>query len=741
MSPEQLLFWESMAEHYLCTLGEVMIAALPTQLVLTSETRLMATGSDARVPHGPSAVLLEALHHREVLTVAEAGELLGLKDPMPVLKDMIAEGTIAMEEEMVPRYTPRMVKYVELTPDNRTEEALHAQFDRLARAGKQLDLLMRHVELSRCLSDDVRDVERSMLLRLSGASPGILKQLEKKGVLQVVERPADLPSKAMLDRPEVTLSPAQQQALYLVQQQWKERDVVLLRGVTSSGKTELYVQLMLEAMDRGEQVLYLLPEIALTTQVIVRLRARFGDRVAVHHSRLSLRERTELWIGMRERPEAYPLVVGARSALFLPFQHLSRIIVDEEHDASYKQQDPAPRYHARDMAIVLGTIHKARVLLGSATPSMESLYNAGQGKYGSAELLERFGDVPLPEVRIADLRVARRKRTLTGHFTQELIDLIARALARREQAIIFQNRRGYVPVWQCNTCGWVPECDHCDVSLTYHKQRHALHCHYCGRNYDPPIECKECHGDRLRMIGLGTERVEEELKELFPDARVARMDQDTTRGKKAFERILGRFGAGEVDILVGTQMVTKGLDFDQVTVVGILQADNLLRFPDMRAHERGFQMMAQVAGRSGRRKESGTVVLQAMDAHHPVIAFVLQHDVMGMYARELEHRKAHGYPPFTRLVEFTMKHKEEQRVDQVARTTANALHDVLGDLVLGPEAPPVAWVRDLHIRKVLVKLRKSRYAADKERMKDVIDRIFASDEAKGVQLIIDVDPV
>jgi primosomal protein N' (replication factor Y) len=415
--------------------------------------------------------------------------------------------------------------------------------------------------------------------------------------------------------------------------------------------------------------------------------------------------------------------------------------VDEEHDPSYKQHDPAPRYNARDMAVVLAGLHGAKVLLGSATPSLESLYNARTGKFGLAKLTVRFGDAALPTIVKVDLAEAQRRKQMRGSFSQTLIAGIERALARKEQVIIFQNRRGYVPAWQCETCGWVPECEHCDVSLTYHKHDHGLRCHYCGRRYTPPTRCAACGSNRLKMVGLGTEKVEEELALLMPEARVARMDQDSTRGKHGFERLLARFGDGAIDILVGTQMVTKGLDFDQVTVVGILNADNLMRFPDLRAHERAFQLMAQVAGRSGRKRDPGTVFIQGRDIHHPLIDLVAAHDVDGMYARELPLRQAHGYPPFSRMVRIVLKHRDKARVQATAQVFADALRERLGDRVLGPEPPTVARVRDKHLLVILLKLERRNYRAEKSFLSDVIDRTFAAPQHRTIQIHVDVDPL
>jgi primosomal protein N' (replication factor Y) len=738
----QLAFWEALAAHYLCSVGEVMVAALPGPLLLHSSTRVMAAGprpawsGDAR-----QEVLLDALERRHALSLREAGELLGLKDPMPLVKRMLDAGSLRLEEELPTAHKPRMERYVRLTAAYSGEAALHALFDRLERAPKQLHLMMRHVELGRCFSGEPVPVRQDKLLKSADAGPADLKRLVEKGVLEVEERPAGDPPMEGKGNSSNPLTPAQEKALAELRRAFTEKHTVLFQGVTASGKTELYMALIQEALARGEQVLYLLPEIALTTQVIGRLRARFGEAVAVFHSRLSQRERADLWLRMQRGPAAVPLVVGARSALFLPYQRLGFVVVDEEHDPSYKQHDPAPRYQARDMVQVLAGLHGAQVLLGSATPSMESLWNARTGKYGFARLDVRYADAPLPTVIPVDLAEAHKRKRMRGHFSQDLVEGMVQALGRKEQVILFQNRRGYVPAWQCESCGWVPQCEHCDVSLTYHKKDHDLRCHWCGKHYPPPVQCPACASNRLRMVGLGTEKVEEELALLLPEARVARMDQDSTRGNHAFERLLQRLGHGDIDILVGTQMVTKGLDFEGVTVIGIVNADQLMRWPDFRAHERAFQLMAQVAGRSGRKGDAGQVYIQAREVHHPLIGLVAAHDVDGMYARELPLRAAHGWPPYSRLVRLLLKHRDEACVADTAAALAHALRSGLGERVLGPEPPPVARVRDKHLRTVLLKLDRKRYQGEKVFLRECIDRTFAQVEHRRVQLVVDVDPM
>lgn len=741
----QLALWEDMAAHYMCGPGEVMAAALPNVFMLTSESRISASGTPVQEGSLSNKALrvLDALENQPVLTMEALREVLGTVDATPTVNELVAAGAVTTAEEIKERYKEPTEKYVRLGAKANDEKALHTWFDALEQKGseKQQRVLMKYVELSGCFGPRERSVKSKALQKSSGVDASVLKQLEKKGVLEIFEKPADEHTVTSTgDTVNIDFSPAQLKALQDVRAQMALHAVTLLRGVTASGKTEIYIQLISDALVRGEQVLYLLPEIALTTQVIGRLRKWFGDRVLVYHSRLAQSERAAIWKRLLEDPMAAPIVLGARSAVLLPFSKLGLVVVDEEHEPSYKQQDPAPRYHARDTAILLARQHNAKVLLGSATPSIESMYNAHMGKYGHAELLARFGDAPMPAIDTIDLADARKRRQMRGHFAQGLLDKITEAIARREQVILFQNRRGYVPLWQCELCDWTPECEQCDVSLTYHKRRHRLSCHYCGREYEPPTACAKCGSRRLRMLGFGTEKVEEDLALLFPEARIGRMDQDTTRGKHAYHRILTEFSEGAIDILVGTQMVTKGLDFDHVHLVGVLSADALLRFPEFRAHERAFQLMAQVAGRAGRRNKGGIVALQTNDPGHPVIGFVKRQDVEGFYEREIEQRRKHLYPPFSRLVRLTLKHVKEDRVAATAQALTDALRPRFGDRVLGPETPAVARVRTLYLRNVLVKLQRGAHHAEKEALRNTIDRLFADKSHASVRLVTDVDP-
>lgn len=741
----QLKHWFDLAEYYMCSLGEVMMAAMPSVFMLSSETRITATG------HQPNDLALSnhALRALDILGQQPLSSLDALRESLgPALaaaavNELVLAGAATVDEELKDRSIKRTEQYLERGARAGEEDALHQWFTVLEKKGldAQLRALMKFVEMSSCFTPRERPVRRAELQRSSGTDSTAVKQLVGKGVLRVMEKEPELTGKGVILEPRLAFSAAQEKALIDLRAALREHPVSLLHGVTASGKTELYVELMAEAVAAGGQVLYLLPEIALTTQIIGRLKKHFGERVAVYHSRLSMTERAAIWRRMVDAPEQVPIVLGARSAVFLPFRNLQLVVVDEEHEPSYKQQDPAPRYHARETAIMLAHNSGAHVVLGSATPSMESLFNAKNGKYGFAALLERFGDAPLPTINVVDLAEARRKHQLRGSFSTELCDAVEASTAAREQTILFQNRRGYVPLWQCETCDWTPQCERCDVSLTYHKRRHRLSCHYCGREYEPPTACAKCGSRRLRMLGLGTEKVEEELALLFPEARIARMDQDTTRGKHTYHKLLRDLEEGAVDVLVGTQMVTKGLDFDHVNLVAVVSADALLKFPDLRAHERAFQLMAQVAGRAGRRNRSGSVMLQTFDPGHPVLGFVKNHDVLGFYERELEQRRKHHYPPFSRLVRMTLKHTKEDRVAGAAAALMEALRPVFGEMVIGPEVPAVAWVRNQHLRNIMVKLGRGTHKTGKDALRDAIDRVFADRKHSSVRITTDVDPM
>lgn len=743
----QFALWEWISSYYLCTIGEVMIAALPSGLKLTSETRLVlnpAFDRDYSILDDKEFLIAEALEVRQVLSVKEVGDILDRKTVYPIIKSLIEKGAVLVEEELKERYKPRVVSYVRLNEEMEKEDKLKAVFDELERAPKQLELLMSFIQMSRVLSDNPMEVKKVLLQKSVGATSAMVSQLVKKEVFVIYDK-----TEGRLDLHETDVSSSkklhakQQTAYEEIKKCFKTKQVVLLHGVTSSGKTEIYVKLIEEVLEEGKQVLYLLPEIALTTQIISRLQKYFGNSIGVYHSRFNQHERVEIWNNvMNPQEDQYKIILGARSALFLPFSNLGLVIVDEEHENTFKQHEPAPRYHARDTAILLSQLQGAKTLLGSATPSIETYWNAKEGKYGLVELNERYGGVQLPEILIADIKEATRKKLMKSHFSPLLMEQMEKALAHKEQVILFQNRRGFSPFLQCGTCGWTPVCVRCDVSLTYHKYSNRLRCHYCGYNEKSPASCNACGDTNVRMIGFGTEKIEEELAIFFPKARIARMDWDTTRSKNAYQRIINDFEDREIDILVGTQMVTKGLDFDNVALVGILNAGNMLNFPDFRAFERSYQLMAQVAGRAGRKKKRGKVVIQAFDPEHRIIRDVIANDFISMYETEMKERKQFHYPPFHRLIKLTLKHKDFDLLNAAAGYFGTELKKVFGRRMLGPEFPPIARIRDLYLKNILLKIeREASVSKSKKLLEEVIISFKNHKDYKKVRIIADVDPV
>ncbi len=742
----QMKFWEWMADYYMCTLGEVVGVALPAGLKLASESKVVSVVPlqevEAEALSDHEYMIMEALEMRGELSIAEVSEILGIQTVQPYIKKLIDRGYIATQEELRERYKPKMETRVKLHPDYHQEEQLTALCDRLEqRAPKQLDLLMAYL---REAPDFTTGINRVQLQKMAGCTSTVTKQLSEKGVLLLEQVQVDRIEEYEGERREdQALSNAQQTAFEETKAHFTDKDIVLLHGVTGSGKTEIYVHLIREALERGEQILFLLPEIALTTQLIQRLQRYFGDKIGVYHSRFNQQERAETWMRVLNRDEKhFPIVIGARSAVFLPFRKLGLIIVDEEHESSFKQHDPAPRYHGRDAAVVLGVIHNAKVLLGSATPSVESFHNALEGKYGHVTLDQRFGDRVMPEVLCADIRRELRRKTLREEFTSMLLEHMEEVLRDKKQIILFQNRRGYAPLWQCKECGWIPECTRCDVSLTYHKHLHHLNCHYCGYTEAPPTKCKACGSSNLQTMGYGTEKIEEHLAELFPQAKVARMDLDTTRTKHAYSKLLSDFDAGEIDILVGTQMVTKGLDFENVALVGVLNADLLLKFPDFRSLERAFQLIVQVSGRAGRKNERGKVVVQTYDPEHWVIRKAIDYDYEGMFRHELIERRKFLYPPFYRLIRLSLRHKNPAFVRESAHQFAAMLRaKVSNERVVGPEAPHIARINNYYHQNILLKLERT---ASTKRFKSAIQACideFKTDKARrSIRIVVDVDP-
>ncbi len=613
------------------------------------------------------------------------------------------------------------------------------------RAYKQLEVLLAYLTLG---GDCDNDIKASDLLKKANANSAVLKTMAEKGIFEVYERQVSRLKKFKAQVPvsSIQLTEAQQKAYTKIKEGFEEHKPVLLHGVTSSGKTEIYIKLIQEAIDEGKQVLYLLPEIALTAQIINRLKQYFGDRLGVYHSRYGTNERVEVWQQVRDfvkgKSMQRQIIIGSRSAIFLPYSDIGLIIVDEEHDSSFKQVDPAPRYNARDAAVVLGAIHQAKVLLGSATPSYESYYNALNGRYKLVEITERYGGVQMPEIILSDMRVERRRKTAQADFGSVLLDAVKDTLEEHNQAILFQNRRGFSLRVECDDCHYVPQCINCDVSLIYHKQQNVLRCHYCGYTASVPTECPSCHSTNIKMHGFGTEKVEEDLKLILPEAKIARLDLDTTRSKNDYQSILEAFQDKETDILVGTQMVTKGLDFDSVKVVGILNADNLLSFPDFRAHERSFQLMAQVAGRAGRKGKQGKVIIQTYEPSHPVLQDVLRNDFRGLYEKQMLNRRQFGYPPFYRLVMIKLKHKDFKKLNPAATALSSMLRPIFKQDLLGPEYPIVSRVKNLYIKQMLIKFNREHNA---QQVKDIIMKqikLFQLDpDYKSVIVQIDVDPM
>ena len=678
-------FWQWLADYYLCTLGDVYKAALPSGMKLESETLVVLNPEfEALQPLSEKEqLILDLLGNDSEQCITQLEKSSGIKNLLPVIKALLEKEAILVKEELKRSYKPRVESRVRLSAAMQTEEAVHRQFDALARAPKQLALLMKYIELSGWTEEkkELKEVSRKALLDSAGATSAVLNGLIGKGVFEIYSfEIGRLSAEQVSVSPLNPLSSAQQQAYNEILTHFHQKNVCLLHGVTASGKTEIYIHLIQQAIQAGKQVLYLLPEIALTTQITERLKRVFGNRLGIYHSKFPDAERVEIW-RKQLTDDDYDVILGVRSSVFLPFRRLGLVIVDEEHENTYKQQDPAPRYHARNAAIVLASMFGAKTLLGTATPCIETYYNAVHGKYGWVQLTERHQNVLLPHIEVVDIKELARKKRMTAQFSPLLLQKIREALEQKEQVILFQNRRGFAPMIECRTCGWIPKCKNCDVSLTYHKGLNQLTCHYCGYTYEVPKSCPACGGVELINRGFGTEKIEDDIKLIFPDARVARMDLDTTRTRTAYERIIADFEDGKTDILIGTQMVSKGLDFDRVSVVGILNADSMMNYPDFRSYERAFQLMAQVAGRAGRKNKQGLVVLQTKSPDLPLIAQVVSNDYGGLFQSQIEERNLFKYPPFYRLIYVYLKHRKEEVLDQAADLMAGYLRNGLGSRV------------------------------------------------------------
>lgn len=741
VTPQQLQLWEWMAGYYACTLGEVMAAALPSHLKLTSQTQLLsnpAYGADFSALDNDEYLIAEALHLQQTISLDDARKILNKKTVFPVIQRLLQKGVLFLREDLQEKYRPRKVTAVRFAePYRSAPDLLGALLQELEKYEKQTEIILALFHLQRSQPF----VRRQMLLDKAGASESTLRSLVKKNILELYERTLSRIADSDIEPDNAgELSKEQAEAVRQIAAAWQEKDRVLLQGVTGSGKTRVYIEMIQQVMAQGGQTLYLLPEIALTTQMINRLQRVFGDAVVVYHSKVNYHERVELWSAVST---GKPVVLAARSGLFLPFKDLKLVVIDEEHDPSFKQYDPAPRYHARDTAIYLAHLYKAKVLLGTATPALETYVNAQTGKYGWVTLNKRFGGLELPALQTIDLRHQLKTKQMHGIFSAPLLDALKTALAAGEQAILFQNRRGFAPIMSCQTCNWNAMCRHCDVSLTYHKQAHILRCHYCGYQQAPVQICPACGSGKVSLLGFGTEKIEDELKIVLPEARVARMDLDTAGSKGSLTALLNDFEERRIDILVGTQMVTKGLDFDNVGIVGVLGADQLLRFPDFRAGERTFHLLTQVAGRAGRKNKRGQVLIQAYTPEHPVLQEVLAGRFESFAMRELRERAEFHYPPYYRLIHVLLQHKDEKTVIAAAEQYGQLLRKILGARILGPVAPPIPRIRGYFGRQIMLKMEKDAplLVKTKQLLRDSVEVLNGQSGFGQIRVHIDVDPV
>ncbi len=744
----QYQFWKWISSYYMAPIGDVMNAALPANFKLASETKIVLHPDfdvNTITLETREQDIVETLEIRESLDLRELSEIIGIKTIQPVINSMMQRRIIISQEELNDKFVPKSAVFVTLHPNLLKEDVLRetlVQLEKQRTTEKQLQALMLLLKEGQYEQNSINPVLRSLMYD-QGVTPSSLHSLERK---KIITQERNIISRFQSSKSEQVelkaLSESQKATLTEIKESFVQHNTTLLHGVTGSGKTEIYVQLIQEQLDLGKQVLFLLPEIALTTQLIQRLSLYFGEQIGVYHSKFNQNERVEIWSHvLMNHPSRFRIIVGARSSIFLPFQDLGLIIIDEEHESSFKQYDPSPRYNGRDAAIVLGHMHRAKVLLGSATPALESYFNAQQGKYGLVSLRERYGKLKLPEVFCADVKDERQKKRMQSHFTSSLLNAIGEALTNKEQVILFQNRRGYTPLWNCEICNWTPKCKNCDVSLTYHKHTNTLKCHYCGYMLPPIGTCQKCGSNRLKMIGFGTEKVEDELALMFPETVIKRLDLDSTRSKNAYETILGDFANRSIDILIGTQMVTKGLDFDNVSLVGVLDADMLLNRPDFRAFERGFLLMSQVAGRSGRKGKRGKVIIQTGNPDHWVIKRVIDHDYVGFYEQEIKERKNFFYPPYYKLIAFTLKHKDEQTLSTASNDFARSLREVFKERVIGPEYPIIKRIQNLHLKSVILKIEKELSDQKvKERISLLVNDFYSNPFNKSVRIVIDVDP-
>ena len=746
INPLQLEFWKWISEYYMCSQGEVMRAAIPSGLSLESETLIRSNPafSDIHSLDSEAMKLYNTIENKAAVYLKGLPARINERSTIKILNELVIKNAVITGQSIREKYKPKEEIYIVLSMKY-TDNELNNILDNLIRAPKQHNLLSVYLRLTGYSSGaDLFPVKRSVLLKESGALPSSVNTLVKKGIfVSLTLESSRLKNVLESPLPLRQLTPLQAGALEKVKNLIKEKGIVLLYGVTSSGKTELYIHLIEEQLRNNRQVLYLLPEIALTTQIVERLRKHFGNSTAVFHSRFTDPEKVEIWnrVGDPLRKDSFKLILGARSSLFLPFSNLGLVIVDEEHDSSYKQSDPSPRYNARDSAIKLASLAHAPVILGSATPSVETYHNAVTGKYGLAEIGERFGEVKMPEIILADTRDAARKKRMISHFTPQLLHSIDEALQKGEQVILFRNRRGFSSYIECSECGWIPSCNNCSVNYTYHKEMNRLLCHYCGSSAIIPVKCGSCGKISMKTVGFGTEKLEDEIRIVFPGARVARIDQDSTRSKSAFKDIINAFEAGQTDILIGTQMISKGLDFENITVVGILNAESMLNFPDFRSHERAFQLMSQVSGRSGRRKKTGKVIIQTSDPENIIIRQVLNNDFRGMYETQMEERKLFNYPPYCRMIRISLKHREREKLNEYSSILGDHLKSEFGKRVLGPEFPLISRIQLWYIKNIIIKIERDKpLSRAKEIIRNSVEKVEKLRGAGSLRINIDVDP-
>ena len=747
----QIAHWQWIASYYMCAIGDVYRGAMPSALLLESETIISqkpAVFVDESQLSDDEFLIYEALQHQTSLKVQDIMSILNKKNIFPVIQKLVDKNILVLQEEVQESYTPKRIRYVRLHSKYDSNDGLGQLLETLKNAQKQKEIVLNYFQLS--ASEKPRGTaERSgakpitvkKLSEAANATSAIVKALIDKEIFEEYYIEVDRVNFSGKTKEEqLQLSENQNKAFIEIKESFTQKEVCLLHGVTSSGKTEIYIKLIEESLAEGKQVLYLLPEIALTTQLVGRLQDYFGNQVAVYHSKYTNNERVEVWRQVLMQSPKAQIVIGARSALFLPFSNLGLVVVDEEHEQTFKQVDPSPRYHARDAGIVLAHSHRAKVLLGSATPSIETFYNAQSGKYGLVTLSKRFGNVMMPDIELVDLKDSYFRKKMTGHFSTTLIEGITTALSLGEQVILFQNRRGFSPVIECVTCGHVPQCPQCDVSLTYHKFKNQLRCHYCGYSIAKPTNCHACSSVHLTTKGFGTEQIQQELVELFPAAKIGRMDQDTTRGKYGFEKMIDSFKNREIEILVGTQMLAKGLDFDNVSLVGIMNADNMLYHPDFRAFERSYQMMTQVAGRSGRSEKRGKVIIQTYNPDHNTIQQVVNNNYHGMYKEQLYDRQIYKYPPYYKLIKLTLKHRDFDKLKEGSMWLYQVMKQNFTIPVLGPEEPPISRIRNEYIRTILIKIPQNQsLQGTKKTIQKMLNSFDAVSQYRSIKVAVNVD--